>query len=408
MILVEKHIIKSTDTRYDIIDEAAYKSKNLYNATLYAIRQHFFNTKEYIPYAKLQHIFQEEKQFDYYQLPSKVSQWTMKMVDQNFKSFFKSLQSYKATPSKFKSKPKLPKYLDVTTGRFLLIYTSQAISKRELDKNNILKCSGLDIIVKTKLQYKDIQQVRIVKGLNCYTIEILYKVSEVPLLEDNGRYAAIDLGIDNFATVTTNIKGDTPFVISGKNAKSYNHYYNKELSNYKSILETRNGKKTSKRLRSLTFKRNNKLTDFMHKSSRYIVNQLVSKGITTLVIGKNKNWKQDTNIGRVNNQNFVQLPHAKFIDMLSYKCALCGISVELVNESYTSKCSFLDNESIEHHENYIGKRIKRGLFRSGSGTLINSDVNGSYNILLKCKPNAYDVDGVMDVVVHPVIIRITN
>ena len=167
-------------------------------------------------------------------------------------------------------------------------------------------------------------------------------------------------------------------------------------------------KKTSKRLRSLTFKRNNKLTDFMHKSSRYIVNQLVSKGITTLVIGRNKNWKQDTNIGKINNQNFVQLPHAKFINMLSYKCALCGISVELVNESYTSKCSFLDTESIEHHENYIGKRIKRGLFCSGSGKLINADVNGSYNILLKCKPNAFDVDGVMGVVVHLVIIRITN
>lgn len=408
MILVEKHIIKSNDSRYYIIDEAAYKSKNLYNATLYVIRQHFFNTKEYLPYTKLQRIFQKEKQFDYYQLPSKVSQWTMKMVDQNFKSFFKSLQSYKTTPSKFKSKPKLPKYLDVTSGRFLLIYTSQAISKRELDKNHTIKCSGLNITVKTKLQYKDIQQVRIVKGLNCYTIEILYKIDSVPLLKDNGRYAAIDLGIDNFATVTTNIKGDTPFVISGKEAKSYNHYYNKVLANYKSVLSNRNNKKSSNRLRKLTFKHNNKLMDFMHKSSCYIVNQLVSKGITTLVIGKNKNWKQDTNIGKINNQNFVQLPHAKFIEMLRYKCALRGISVELINESYTSKCSFLDFESIEKHGEYIGKRIKRGLFRSGNGILINADVNGSYNILCKCKPNSFTVDGVMGVVVHPVIIKITN
>lgn len=291
MILVEQHIIKKGDCRYNTIDMVAYKSKNLYNATLYAVRQHFFETKKYLSYAKLQHLFQIEKQVDYYALPSKVSQWTMKMVDQNFNSFFKSLQSYRKDPSKFNGRPKPPKYLDKDKGRFLLTYTTQAISKRELDKRGILKCSGLDVEFKTNLSFNDIKQVRIVKGLNYYTLEILYKSPDIPLQEDNGRYAAIDLGINNFATVTSNINGDIPFVISGKEIKSYNHWYNKELSIEKSLLSQRNNVKHSNHLRRVGLKRKNKMNDFMHKSSRYIVNQLVSKGITVLVIGKNKNWK---------------------------------------------------------------------------------------------------------------------
>lgn len=408
MILVEQHIIKHNNPKFKVIDIAAYQSKNLYNATLYAVRQYFFETGKYLPYAKIQHNFQTEKQFDYYQLPTKVSQWTMKMVDKNFNSFFKSLKSFKKTPSQYNGKPSIPKYLDRVDGRFELIYTSQAISKKTLDKYGILKLSGLDAEFKTKLTYKEIKQVRIVKGLGYYTIEVLYEIPDVPLKEDNGRYAAIDIGVNNFATVTSNLNGDVPFVISGKEIKSYNHWYNKELAKQKSLLEQRNKVKSGKKLRRIGLKRKNKMNDFMHKSSRYIVNQLVSKGITVLVIGKNKNWKQDINIGNVNNQNFVQIPYNLFIQKLQYKCSLCGIKVELVNESHTSKCSFLDNEDIKHHEQYIGKRIKRGLFRSKNGKLINADVNGSYNILRKSKPNAFEVNGVMGVVVHPVIIKMTN
>ena len=282
-----------------------------------------------------------------------------------------------------------------------------AISKSELDKRGVIKPSGLNIEINTKLSFSDIQQVRIVKGIGFYTVEILYKAPDVPFKEDNGLYAAIDLGLNNFATVTSNIKGDVPFVISGRDIKSYNHWYNKELANRKSILEKRNKNKSSKHLRKIGLKRRNKISDFMHKSSRYIVNQLVSKNITTLVIGKNKEWKQDINIGKVNNQNFVQIPYEQFISQLEYKCMMEGIRVEIINESYTSKCSFLDSEEICKHTHYKGKRIKRGLFISSEGIKINADVNGSYNILIKSKPEAF-VDGVKGVLVHPVIIRITN
>ena len=408
MILVERHIINKKDKKYRLIDEAAYKSKNLYNATLYAVRQHYFETNEYISYARLQHIFQTEKQVDYYALPTKVAQWTMKLVDQNFKSFFKSIKQFKENPSKFKGKPKIPYYLDSVNGRYQLTYTKQAISKKELDNKGVIKPSGLEIEIPTRLTYNDIQQVRIVRGVNYYVVEVLYKVEDVLPLDDNGKYAAIDLGINNFATLTTNLEHDIPLVISGKEIKSYNHWYNKELSNRKSILEKRNATKSSKYINQITIKRKNKISDFMHKSSRYIVNQLVSKGITTLVIGKNKNWKQDTHMGKANNQNFVQIPYNSFIDKLIYKCYLRGISVKLIDESYTSKCSFLDMESICKHDNYLGKRVKRGLFVSSDGTKINADVNGSYNILRKCKPNAFNANGVKGVVVHPLIIKIRN
>jgi putative transposase len=129
---------------------------------------------------------------------------------------------------------------------------------------------------------------------------------------------------------------------------------------------------------------------------------LVAEGIGTLVIGKNDGWKQEISIGKRNNQNFVQVPHARFIQMLSYKAELVGIQVILVNESHTSKCSFLDDEPICHHERYAGKRIKRGLFRASDGRrIINADVNGAYNILRKAIPEAFG-QGKAGVVVHPV------
>lgn len=407
MLLVERHIITYTNKYYKELDVTTFKSKNLYNSTLYAIRRHFFEEEKYLPYVRIQKQFQDTKQQDYIALPTKVAQQTMKQVDTIFKSFFKALVEYKKNPSKFHGRPKLPKYKEKADGRFILTYTNQAISKRECDKDGVIHPSGLEFRVKTKIPYKDIKQVRIIPKCNYFVIEVIYKVADCMLLSDNGRYASIDLGINNLATITSNIIGDTPMVISGKEVKSYNQYYNKQVAYYKSILELQNDTKTSRRIRCLHLKRKFKIEDYMHKASRYIVNQLVSKGINTLIIGKNDGWKQDINIGKVNNQKFVQIPFESLISKLQYKCTLIGVQVELVNESYTSKCSFLDGETIEKHDKYVGKRVHRGLFRSAQGTLINADVNGSYNILRKSKPKAF-ADGVEGVVVHPVIVKIAH
>lgn len=373
MQLVEQHIIKKNDNRYKILDEVCFKSKNLYNAALYEIRQHFFNTKQFLNWFSIDKIFKEKKQDDYYSLPCKVSQQTLKLLNQNFKSFFSLLKKKNYTKKK-----SIPKYLDKSKGRFVAVYTNQAISKKEL-RNGIIQLSGTDFKIKTKVDGNSINQVRIVPKNSYYKVEVIYEVEEIEELEDNEKYAAIDLGVNNLATVSFN--ESKPFIINGKPLKSINQFYNKRKSELQSKLS--GDRKSSNKINSITRKRNNKIKNYLHKASRCIVNHLVSNNVNTLIIGKNDNWKQETNIGKKNNQNFVSIPHSQFVEMISYKCKLVGIAVMMTEESYTSKCSFIDNEEMKHHEEYKGKRIKRGLFRTNEGRLINADLNGSLNIMRK-------------------------
>ena len=375
MTLVEQHIIKKSDSRFKELDNLLFLSKNLYNAGLYTTRQYYFEHKKFLNYQSLASIMVKEDNIDYRRLPAKVSQQTLKLIEQNFKSFFKHL--------KVKKKDeviKIPNYLKKDTGRFVVTYTSQAISSKEI-KKGILKLSKVKSTFKT--DKTDIQQVRLISKNNHIVVEVIYNVKDVEPLADNERYASMDLGLNNLGTVGSNVV--KPFIINGKPLKSINQFYNKRVSNLKSKLT--NGKKTSKRIKSLTDKRNNKIKDYLHKASTILVNQLVSNDLNTLIIGNNKGWKQDINIGKRNNQSFVQIPHSTFIKMIEYKCKLVGINVLITEESYTSKCSFLDSEDIKKQKEYKGKRIKRGLFKSSEGVLINADVNGSLNILRKVVGN---------------------
>ncbi len=211
--------------------------------------------------------------------------------------------------------------------------------------------------------------------------------------------AGIDIGLDNLATVTSNLKGVNPVLVNGRPLKALNQYFNKKRAKLQSQLK---GKaQSSKGIETLTHKRNCKITNYLHNASRYVVNFLLKHKISKLVIGKNEGWKQKINLGGRNNQNFVSIPHASFIKMLMYKCKLAGISVLVTEESYTSKCSFLDNEPIQKHEKYQGRRLKRGLFQTYEGKLINADVNGSLNIIKKVFPDAF-AEGIQAVVVQPV------
>jgi putative transposase len=375
MTLVEQHIIKKSDSRFKELDNLLFLSKNLYNAGLYITRQYYFEHKKFLNYQSLASIMVKENNVDYRQMPAKVSQQTLKLIEQNFKSFFKHL--------KVKKKDeviKIPNYLKKDTGRFVVTYTSQAISSKEI-KKGILKLSKVKSTFKT--DKTDIQQVRLISKNNHIVVEVIYNVKGVEPLADNERYASMDLGLNNLGTVGSNVV--KPFIINGKPLKSINQFYNKRVSNLKSKLT--NGKKTSKRIKSLTDKRNNKIKDYLHKASTILVNQLVSNDLNTLIIGNNKGWKQDINIGKRNNQSFVQIPYSTFIKMIEYKCKLVGINVLITEESYTSKCSFLDSEDIKKQKEYKGKRIKRGLFKSSEGVLINADVNGSLNILRKVVGN---------------------
>jgi len=396
MTLVERHIIGPDHKFFKECDVLAFVSKNLYNQALYRVRQHYFETGDYLNYNAIQKQLQEEKQIDYVSLPAKVSQQTLKLLDQNFRSFFAANKAYKKDPSKYKAPPKMPGYKHKTDGRFIVTYTNQAIS-RVLLRNGIVKLSKANISFFTK--QKDIQQVRIVPRYGHYVIEVVYDKQEKPQ-RSNSRVAAIDIGLNNLAAITFNFEKN-PILVNGRPLKSINQFFNKK----KAILMSHIGDKgTSKRIQKLSLKRNNKMNDYLHKCSRYVVDQLANQDVSTLVIGWNDGIKQSINIGKKNNQNFVTIPFYKFIQQLQYKAQLEGIKVIVREESYTSKCSFLDSEPIMKQETYLGRRVKRGLFRASTGRLINSDVNGSYNIMSKEVPNTF-VDGIEGVVVHPV--RIT-
>lgn len=393
MYLTEKHIIKRTHPFYNECDRLCFQSKDIYNQGLYNVRQHYFNTKTYLNYYGNYHITKTQECYDY--LPKKVFSQTLKRVDIAFRSFFTLLKNKTV-------KNKIPKYLDKIDGRYVTIFIKQAIGLREFKKTGKLHLSQTGIYIATKLtDFNSLKEVRIVPRIHHYVIEVVYQVKEKTHC-DNGKYAAIDLGLNNLATITFN-DGSKPLIVNGRPLKSINQYYNKKKAHYQRKLK--GNKRTSKHICTLTNKRNNKVTDYLHKASRLLVNQLVSQGITTLVIGKNKNMKQDINIGKVNNQNFVQLPIMRFADLMKYKCELEGIKVLFNEESYTSKCSFLDGEAICKHDKYVGKRIRRGLFVSRNCIKINADVNAAYNIMIKAIPNAF-VDGIEGVVVHPLVLTI--
>lgn len=310
-ILVEKHIFRENHPFYEEMDNLTYLSKNLYNSTLYAIRQHFFSTGEYLSYNQVNKEFTHSDQSDYRALPAKVAKQIQMLDDNAMKSFFGLLEVYKA--GKLKDRPKLPGYLDSKTGRQVVPYEKGTISRKEL-KNGIVRLSGTDIRIKTKVPAEQVQFARIVPHNGYITVEIGYRRDLPELKESAGRIAALDLGINNLAVVSSDVM--EPFIIDGKKLKYINNRYNREIALRKSQLAHINGMKTSRRIRNSTLKRNNRITDYLHKASTMLANQLDSAGIDTLVIGYNKGWKQDVNTGRVNNQKFVNIPFSQFVSNL--------------------------------------------------------------------------------------------
>lgn len=399
MQLVEQHVINHNDSRYQAIDAASFASKNLYNLANYHMRQFFIHTGKYLNYAEVYHLV---KQTDAYQaLPRKVSNDVLRLLDKNWKAYRKAIAAWYEDPSAFLGRPCLPKYKDKKHGRNILIYDIQALSKPSLRKG-VIAPSQLGITVPTKQQ--NIKQVRIVPRHGHYVMEVVYERLEKPAQVNPALVAGIDIGLNNLATLTSNKPGFTPLLVNGRPVKSVNQYYNKRKAELESKLMKMDARRrTSHGLSQLTTKRTRKINHYLHTQSHRIIEHLVEEGIGTLVIGKNDRWKQEANMGKRNNQQFVQIPHARFIQMLTYKAELVGIQVILQEESHTSKCSFLDNEPICHQERYLGKRVKRGLFRASTGRRINADVNGSYNIIRKAIPDSFSgKQGIEAVAVRPV------
>ena len=418
MQLAERHIIKSTENRFVEIDGLAFKSKNLYNAANYVIRQNFLYGWGYLNYNKMAQLMKSHPA--YKALPAKVSQQILMILDKNWQAFFEAVKAYNIEPTKFTGSPKLPKYKDKVKGRNILVYTIQAISSKQL-KKGIIKLSGTNILIKTKVKLEQICQVRLVPKCDSYVIEVIYDACAEPCDYAQGKLrrskpestdenqkelvASIDLGLNNLVALTSNQPGFVPLLINGRPLKSINQFYNKRKAQLQSQLK--GSRKTSCRIQRLTRCRNQKVDNYLHSSSRSIINLLRERKIGTLVIGKNVQWKNLINLGKQTNQNFVTVPHARLIEMLEYKAVLVGIRVMVQEESYTSQSSFLNLDPIPVYGSigaldvtFSGKRIKRGLYKTSSGRLINADVNGSYNIMRKAIPNVFN-NGIGSCVVQP-------
>ncbi|MEH7460328.1 transposase, partial [Bacillus sp. JJ1127] len=353
--------------------------------------------KPYVDYNFLDALFKVMIQNDYRTLPTQSSQSIMKNVFQNWKSFFASLKDHKKNPNKYTGRPRIPKY--ICSSEKEILYTNQ---------DCVIKNDKFLKFPKTKLQLNigklgftegKLKQVRVIPKYNEYVVELVVDVpSEQQSVEENGRYMSIDLGIDNLATIVTNT-GMKPVLVKGKHIKSINQYYNKMKSHFTSVLrkgkQTKEGSFTSKRIEKLHQKRYLKIKDIFHKASHHIVKLAQEEEVCKIVIGQNKSWKQETNMGKKNNQIFCHIPHSLLIQMITYKASAVGIQVVVTEESYTSKASFLDYDFIptygtnDQNATFSGKRMKRGMYRSAKGIGINADVNAAANILRKVVPNAW-------------------
>jgi putative transposase len=371
--------------------------------------------KSFLGYNFLDCLFKTIKQKDYYALPGQINQQVIRNVVQNWSSFFGSIRDYKQNPDKYKAKPSIPSYLP-KNGRKEVVMSNQ-ISKMEDGKYLRFPKTKVKLnIGKLALFQGDFQQVRIVPKYDSFTVELVFLVGKsVEIQPQKDRCMSIDLGIENIATLVFNI-GIAPVLIKGGIVKSLNQWYNKLRSYYYAAL--RNGKNPkegafqSKKLIKLDKKRHHQIKDFFHKVSFRIIQIAKENRIDTLVIGKIVDWKQKVDMGTKNNQNFVQIPHSKLIEFITYKANAEGIAVILTEESYTSKASFLDEDKIPTYQSgdetkhiFSGKRISRGMYRSKNCTLINADVNGSANILRKVIPKAF-ANGIAAACAQPLVVNV--
>ena len=394
MKLVEQHIIKQTNSNYKQLEQLAMLSANLYNSALFAIRQHYFNRKgqqftidicsdvdyDYVNYYELNRIFKSINQHDYRSLPANISQEVLKQVDLTFKSFFKLLN---AKQNNIYNKPiSLPHYKKQNS-KNIVVFNCSTLSKT----NSSFKIPKTKIIIDNIQHLKTATQIRLIPKSNYFVLEVIYEAKEKDIKPDNNRYLSIDMGVNNLAACSSNVINS--FIINGRPIKSINQYYNKTNAKMKSNLELVNKTKTSKKLRQLGLKRSNKIKWYMHNTSKYIIDKCIENDINIIVIGKNNGWKQDINIGSINNQIFVSIPFSLLVEQIRYKGRLQGINVVEQEESYTSKVSFFDNDFIPVYNktddklNPSGKRVKRGLYQTKENHLINADINGSLNILRK-------------------------
>lgn len=408
--LVESSIMKKTDRNFDELKRLCHLGKNLKNSNIYKIRQYYFMIRDfkkelkamgvkeeqykelsgYLNFLDINEKFKSDNQQDYRALNVHVSKAILQKTDSEFKTFFTNLKKFKN--GKLKDKPGLPNYLP-KDGYTTIKYPKEAITKSPIKGHVRLsyeRGNKTVTLIRTNIKYENIRYIEIIPMGDHLKVNVAYRQLKKEL-KYNDRVAAIDVGVNNLITLVSNVT--IPYIINGKPVKSINQYYNKKRAHLQSLLPE--GIYTSKKIKKLTFKRNNKINDYMHKASRKVVNYLVDNQITRLYIGLNKDWKQSINLGKRNNQNFVMIPISSLVEKIKYKCNLEGIEVIVSEESYTSKASFINQDFIPVYKEddktiykFTGYRKTRGMYKNFNCDkkyeLINADVNGALNILKKC------------------------
>ena len=408
MQLTERHLIKPNHELYRTLDDLTFKAKNLYNHGLYLYRQSFFEYKNnpsnpVLSWVEIDKNLRKQGHEDIRALPAKVANAVLKNLGESITSYWKLVRLKRK--GGLGQKPGLPRYLHKTNGRYPLSFNYQTFGSKRGTNNELILCpKGINLPIPTKVDNP--KQVRIVPNRHNFIIEVIYNVEEQEF-KSTSRYAGIDLGVDNFATVTFSTQ-NKPLIVKGLELKSINQGYNRLISKAQSLLP--DPQKTSRSIHRLWSRRSWILRTRIHQITAFLATLFDEMQIETVFIGKNINWKQRLPFSKSVKQRFAYLPYETFIEQLRYKCRLRGISVIVQEESYTSKASFLDNDDIPvygetENPKFSGHRIMRGLYRSGNGQLINADVNGSYNILRKGLMNNHLSFNADNPLIHPLVVK---
>ena len=379
-----------TKQEYVALKTLCRLSKNLYNATLYAIRQYYFTEKKHLRYESAYHALKDNE--NYKLLNTDIAQQTMKVVDRNFKSFFALINKAMQCDYKF-SNIKLPHYLP-KDGYFMLIIPRFTVKDGyfTVPMSNAFKkeFGTVKLPFPKNLDKKQVKEIRIIPKHNCkfFEIDFVYIQEQQTMQLNPNNALGIDLGLDNLATCVTNTGAS--FIVDGKKLKSINQWYNKENARLQSIKDKQGIKGLTNRQYRLLTKRNNRVNYYMNKTARIIVNYCIQNNIGNIVVGYNLDWKRNINIGSCNNQNFAQIPHGNLRLKIKSLCERYGINYVEQEESYTSQADFFANDTLPVYNadnpqeyNFRGKRISRGQYRTYQGTIINADCNGALNILRK-------------------------
>ena len=410
MRVVQSLIKKTNSIDYKHLLNYSHYSNNLYNYALYVANEYFKETGKYIGRFKLDKTISENE--NYKLLPAQSSQQVVKLIDQNFRSFVALLK--KRNKGQYSGAIKAPKYRK-KGGLYDVYFTNQsfrvkdkqidlAVSRKYKSDNSTSRLT----IKFNKEIYGKLQQV-VIKPINngqYFKLIIIYNENKKDQIQTNkNNKISIDLGINNFATIYSSTT--RPFILNGKQLKSYNSYYNKQKAKIVFQLKIENNKNWSNKLQQLETNRHNYISNYFHQYSNYITKYCIRNQISEVIMGYNKEWKQSINLAKVNNQKFNSIPYHKFKEMLRYKLEEIGIKFTINEESYTSKCSALDKERICKHKSYLGKRVKRGLYKSKEGKVINADLNGAINIMRKVIGDVvYDNQLILDLVFNPVKINL--